>query len=471
MALADLGRRVRDDLAVLNLPAANWVPPQPGVLDVLVVGGGMLGLATSFALMRLGIRHRVLDRVPAGLEGPWVTYARMETLRSPKHLLGPAGDVPSLAFRSWFTAQHGAAGWEALNKIPRALWMEYLVWFRRVLDLPVTNGVGVHAVRPGEGGLVAVDTDRDGTLLARKLVLATGRDGLGAPRVPDWVPASRGPRIRHSAEPVDFAAFAGGRVAVVGASASAVDNAATALEAGAAQADLLVRRPSIPTLNRFRGMTHAGFTHGFAGLDDAMRLRMMRAAHEGAVAPPRESLLRLARQPGFRLHLSSPVLAAQEDADGVTLALPHGTLRADLVILGTGFTVALDRRPELAAVAPLARRWRDTGMDPALLGDFADHPYLGPALELLPRVPGAAPWLRRVHAFSIGAIASLGLVSGDIPGVADGARRVAEAVARDLFVADAAQHLAGIEAYAEPELRGDEVPPDRLAQLLRDAAE
>lgn len=462
MTLQALNDRVREDLATLNLPAAEWVPSQDGISDVLVIGAGMLGLSASFALFRLGIRHRVLDRATVGNEGPWITYARMETLRSPKHLVGPAQDVPSLTFRAWYSAKHGAAGWLALGKIPRATWMDYLGWFREVLALPVTSGIAIRAIRPGPGACIAVDTDQEGTLLARHVVFATGRDGLGAPRIPDWVPAHRGPRIRHSMEPVPFASLAGQDVAVVGASASAVDNAATALEHGAATVHLLVRRPALPTLNRFKSMVHAGFTQGLAGVDDRTRLAMLRTAFDGSVAPPRESLLRLSRNPGFHLHLSTPVLAAAEDADGITLRLPGGTLRVAMLILGTGFAVDLARRPELALAATLARRWRDSGLSRAELGEFADYPMLGPGLELQERTPGAAGWFSQVHAFSIGAIASHGMVSGDIPGVGDGARRLAEAIARALFVADADLHHARLHAYADPELLGNEVPNDRL---------
>ncbi len=474
MTLLALNDRVREDLAMLNLPAANWVPRRVSaagpVLDALVVGAGMLGLSASFALKRLGVRnHLMLDRAAAGQEGPWVTYARMETLRSPKHLVGPAQDIPSLTFRAWYTAQHGAAGWAALGKIPRGAWMDYLTWFRDVLALPVRSGVAVQAIRPGPDGLVAIETDQAGMLLARHVVLATGRDGLGASRLPDWVPVVRGPHIRHSMEPISFAGLSGQDVAVVGASASAVDNAATTLEHGAAVVHLLVRRAALPTLNRFRGMVHPGFTHGFAGLDDAVRLEFLHAAFKGAVAPPRESLLRLARHPGFRLHLGAPVLGVEEDAQGVSIRLPNARLRVAMLILGTGFSVDLARRPELSAAASLAKRWRDTEIEVGVLGDFADYPYLGPAFELQERVPGTAPWLRQVHAFNIGAIASHGMVSGDIPGVGDGARRLAEGIARELFVADADLHLVALYSYAEAELLGNEVPADRVVTWENDA--
>jgi cation diffusion facilitator CzcD-associated flavoprotein CzcO len=56
------------------------------LIDVLIVGGGMCGQTAAFALMREGIRNlRVVDRAAMGGEGPWATFARMETLRSPKH--------------------------------------------------------------------------------------------------------------------------------------------------------------------------------------------------------------------------------------------------------------------------------------------------------------------------------------------------------------------------------------------------
>src|ERR1700749_144307 len=147
--LGALEQRVRFDLACLNYPAPNWVVPMSRtdgahVSYVVVLGGGMAGLVLTFSLLRNGIGNiRCLDRSPAGFEGPWVTYARMETLRSPKVLTGPAAGIPSLTFRAWFVAQFGDDAWEALDKIPRVMWMDYLRWYRDVLALPVENNVDV----------------------------------------------------------------------------------------------------------------------------------------------------------------------------------------------------------------------------------------------------------------------------------------------------------------------------------------
>lgn len=112
-------------LARLNHPPAEWVPELPGpdgrpAADVLIAGAGMNGLAAAFALRRLGIaRIRQVDARPARLEGPWLSYARMELLRSPKHLAGPALGLAELTCRAWWEAQDGAAGWERLGFIRR----------------------------------------------------------------------------------------------------------------------------------------------------------------------------------------------------------------------------------------------------------------------------------------------------------------------------------------------------------------
>ena len=71
----------------------------------------------------------------------------METLRSPKQLAGPALGIPSLTFRAWFEAQFGRDAWDALDKIPRLQWMDYLRWYREALALPVQNGHRVTDMR------------------------------------------------------------------------------------------------------------------------------------------------------------------------------------------------------------------------------------------------------------------------------------------------------------------------------------
>src|SRR5690606_5228404 len=82
-------------------------------------------------------------------------------------------------------------------------------------------------------------------------------------------------------------ALVGKRVAVVGAGASAMDNAAAALEAGAAQVDIFVRRDTIPRIDKFTGIGSRGMTHGYVGLPDETKWRYMVEGERAQIPPPR----------------------------------------------------------------------------------------------------------------------------------------------------------------------------------------
>ena len=145
--LAELERRVRKDLDDLCRPPANWVVPHEvdgaPVVDVVIVGGGMCGMLIWFALQSAGVRNlRIVDRNPEGIEGPWVTYARMETLRSPKHLTGPAYGMASLTFRAWFEAgvRRGGLGSDGQDPAHDVDGLSPLVQ-ERALSVPIENNV------------------------------------------------------------------------------------------------------------------------------------------------------------------------------------------------------------------------------------------------------------------------------------------------------------------------------------------
>src|SRR5262249_46529836 len=167
-------------------------------LDVLIIGAGQSGLAIAFALQRSQVTNiLVVDKAEEGREGPWLTYARMPTLRSPKDYTGPDLDVPSLTYQSWHEAKFGEASWRDLNLIPRECWADYLLWYRGVLDLPVRNGCEVNDLTPAANGLLKATVKRaqgEETLYARKVVLATGQEGMGDWIIPEplrHLPASR----------------------------------------------------------------------------------------------------------------------------------------------------------------------------------------------------------------------------------------------------------------------------------------
>ena len=71
-------------------------------------------------------------------------------------------------------------------------------------------------------------------------------------------------------------------------------------------------------------------------------------------------------------------------------------------------------------------------------------------------MPGTAPWLKNVYCFNYGASASLGKVSGDIPGVSEGAEWLTRSLAATLYTEDIETHWQGMVDYDKPELDGSE---------------
>ena len=159
--ISRLRAQIAADLERTAHPSTPWLEPKiapdgSAALDVLIVGGGQSGLATAFGLRRSQVtKVLVIDKAVRGREGPWLTYARMPTLRSPKTYTGPDLDLPSLTYQSWHEARFGAADWARLSLIPTEHWARYLLWFRDVLDLPVRNGCELVDVAPVDGLLAA----------------------------------------------------------------------------------------------------------------------------------------------------------------------------------------------------------------------------------------------------------------------------------------------------------------------------
>ncbi|MER2537073.1 MAG: NAD(P)/FAD-dependent oxidoreductase [Rhizobiaceae bacterium] len=447
---------------MLGLPAKNWVPLRHGpdgrpLLDAVIVGAGMYGLGAAIALVLQGIRNiAVLDRSPEGREGPWVTFARMETLRSPKTLPGPANGIPALTFEAWYGAKYGAAAWDVLYKAPNGIWQDYLCWLRNVLALPVRNGAEVAAIEP-HAGFVRLTLADGGVLHARRVVLATGRNPDAA-SIPDFVDPDLLPDYAgHTCADIDFQALSGRRVAVVGSGASAWDNAAEALEAGAS-VDMFVRRESLPQVNKGRApiATSPGFFRGWSALPDATRWAMAHYASRHPAPPPHETVMRVLASPGFTISFSSPVSKAFRDGSAVGLAVNGVRRNFDYLIVGTGFGATVDDVPLLRQLRHHIALWGDLYDPPAELRShtLSRSPWVGRGFELRERAPGACAGLSRIHVFSPVAATSMGTVCTDVPGVNVGADMLSRFIVEATAAEDIEAIGASIDAFAETELIG-----------------
>ncbi|HEX7872539.1 MAG TPA: NAD(P)/FAD-dependent oxidoreductase [Sphingobium sp.] len=464
VGLDALGAQVRRDLALLDHGKPDWAQPrrveEGHVHDVLIVGGGQSGLGAAFGLLRQRIGNiLILDENPAGYEGPWDTYARMVTLRTPKELTGIDLGVPSLTFRAFWEAQHGAAAWEAIDKIPRRDWMDYLRWYRRVLDLPVRNETRVTRVEPLDGGgLFRVHVEDGAPILSRKVVLATGIQGGGEWHVPSFVRDALPPeRYAHTSAMIDFAPLAGKRIGLLGGGASAFDNAQTALGEGVGAVHVFLRREKLPRVNPIRFMERSGMTALYAHLSDAEKYRAMQSFIRRNQPPTNDTFARAAAYPGFRLHLGEPWLSVAETDAGVEVTTPKGRHFFDFLILSTGLVTDPALRPELAGLADRIACWRDRFVPEEGEGDamIGAHPYLGAGFELLPRRAEDAAAIHGLFAFNYSAFISHGISASALSGLKHAIPRLVDGLARQLFLDDRAGMLAAYHAYDEPEFLGE----------------
>jgi cation diffusion facilitator CzcD-associated flavoprotein CzcO len=458
-ALARLAGQARADLALLAHPAAAWVRPvadvgRQKVHDVVIVGAGQAGLVVGLALKREGVRDiLLLDRNQAGYEGPWETFARMVTLRTPKNLVGAELGIPSLSARAWFEAVYGPEAWERITWIPRRDWMRYLRWYRGIADLDIRNEVEVVGIAP-EADWFRIATS-SGTILGRRIVLCTGHDAGGAWAVPEIVERALPPhRYAHSNGPIDFAALAGKRIGVLGHGGSAFDTGLAALEAGAASVDLCFRREKLPVVNPHRWLEWSGFLMHYRELDDRTRWNIGRHFDLEDQPPPRHTYERARAEPRLRIHGNAAWRAVVSNGAGIEVATDTGRFTFDHVICATGVRNGLDLRPELRGISGEIALWEDRyvplpGEEHAELGKL---PYLGHDFEFLERRPGAAPWLSRVFAFNFSGFVSMGPVASSITGHRFGVPRVVRGITRSLFLEQNDELLPSLRAFAELEI-------------------
>ena len=470
--LIHLTNRVHHDLETLLYPKDKWVQPRQAasdehLYDVVIVGGGQCGMAVGHGLLQEKVDNfLILDRAPEGQEGPWITYSRMWTLRSPKHVGGLELGMPSLAGRSWFEAIYGAEGWEALGKWPRQLWHAYLEWFRFALNLPVRNNANVVGFAQ-DGDYVRVRTEGGQSYLARKVVLATGIEGMGDWFVPDCIRRNLPPSTYSMCtDDVDSLGWKGRRIAVLGAGATAWDRAADLLELGAASVTMYMRRKEVLKRNPFRYLEKSGYLRHFATMPDDEKWRWIQTVFTYGQPPTQDGIDRCAAVPGFTLHPGATWTDARVAADGVEVTASDGSREVfDHLFIGCGFSIDARNRPELRDLADNILLWCDAYDPPEEHSDnwLIRYPYLTRDLRFVEKVPGKTPVLNNIFCFNYGATVTNAHSGASLSGLRYGLPPLIHGVTYALWKADEDFHFQSTRAWdqidSDPSVLQDRILP------------
>lgn len=476
MSLEALNERVKTDLSYINFGASDWIQPRTHedghVYDTVIIGGGQSGLGIAFGLLRERISNiLVIDENPEGYEGPWDTYARMITLRTPKHLTSIDLGIPSLTFRAWWEAQAGVEGWEKLDKIPRGDWMDYLRWYRRILNLPVINDTKLQLIEPLSEGLHCLHVSKNGKLeklLARKVILATGIQGGGEWHVPSFISESLPKSLySHTSESIDFTKLKGKKLAILGGGASAFDNANHALSKGAGEVHVFVRRKELPRVNPIRQMEVSGMIEHYSAFSDAEKYAGMAHFFKLNQPPTNDIFERASSWSGFHLHLGSPWLLVEEDQSSAVVTTPQGKTKFDFLIISTGLITDPALRPELKMVEKHITRWKDRYTAPEdIANQLIDaHPYLSNGFAFTSKDKAGEALLYGLFAFNYSALISCGLSASALSGMRCGIPRIVSAVADELFLDDRKQKLQDFLSYDVEEFVGEWPKKESAATL------
>lgn len=421
--IKELQEEVRRELLRIGVPPQEWSERR-----IAIIGAGMAGLSAAFQLLKVGLTNVVLfDENEKGYEGPWVTYARMRTLRSGKELTGPAFDFPSLTFESWFTAHHGAEAWKSMGKIPNSLWMNYLSWFGETLKLKIQNKIKITELMPYKHGFLIEGEVFD------KVILANGRGGFGGPDIPNWVSNLPKERWAHTTEPINFQKLKGKKVLVIGSGASAFDASAVAIENGASSVDMHCRRGNPGCVNKLGNQVSPGVYEGFYYLPDKNRCEFLLEAWDGGAVPPHEAIERIMQYSNFRITKDVNVYDYE------------------FIILGTGFTIDGYSEPLVKNFMPDILLWGDrlNPKEKAAYPFAAPYPYLGDHFQFITKTNNS--YLKHIYCFNWGAGLSHGIISGDIPGIGWGARRLALGITADIFVENYKKYYKELKEFVSLE--------------------
>jgi len=331
--------------------------------------------------------------------------------------------------------------------------------------LPVENETSLRAIKPTPDGKLALEIETPegvSSLLTRRLVLATGQDGTGQWAVPKaFADLPRSHCVPSNAD-IDFTALRGRDVAVIGQGASAADNAACALEAGAASVRMLVRRERLQRVQPYLWMTFDGFLRHIGDMPDEWRWRFLNHALSLRESIPQATYDRMRRHSQFQIECNTAVTSASMQQSKVLLQTNQGSRELDFVILGTGIEIDFSAREELAPFADQIATWGDRYTPPPSESNphLAKFAYHAPDASFMEKRAGQAPFLSLIHDFTIGTSMSFGPFGCSINAMNIAVPRLVNGLARGLFRQDLDRYWASFKAYDDAVF--EPAPQDRF---------
>lgn len=317
--------------------------------EVAVIGAGPYGLSAAAHLKAAGVDVRVFGRpmefwaekMPAGM-----------LLRSPR----VASNLSDPSASHTIDAFEAATGLAPAAPVPLKTFVNYGQWFQRQLISNLDQREVATVEISGSGFRVLLN---DGTsFLSKRVVVAAGIGPFQ--KVPEVFRSLPSAQVTHCYSGFNVKAFAGQKVAVIGAGQSSLESGALLHEAGA-HVEVIARIPALRWIGQHPWLHHLGpissmlyskHDIGPAGISrlvaapnlvrrfplpwrDKFRKRAVRSA--GSAWLP-------ARLKDAKVRTGCFVAEARSAGSQVELKLNDGGIsRVDHVILGTGYSVDISR--------------------------------------------------------------------------------------------------------------------------------
>jgi thioredoxin reductase len=331
-----------------------------GVADVVVVGAGPYGLSVAAHLRARGREPVVLGRAMESWRDGTPPGMRLKSEGFASSLSDPERRFTLKAF-----CEAEGLPYADLNlPTPVETFIAYGDAFQRRF-VPRLDTRYVREIQASSPGFRVVLEDGE-VLWARACVIATGLSGFAT--VPDALRALGAARMRHTSELWDYSGFAGKRVLVVGAGASATNAAGSLLRQGA-RATLTCRAPRLrfypggeprrwrdaatapmsPVGPGWRKWAATRFPRVFRALPETIRVRLV----DTTLGPAPPWFVREEIEGKIEVLAGRRVVAARETAAGVEVDMIDSdgvgsTREFDHILAGTGYRVDLDRLHFLA---------------------------------------------------------------------------------------------------------------------------